>query len=362
MSELRNLLHEQADAARFTPPDLDAITRTGEARVRRRRAATGLAGLATAAVVGGVAVLLPGTDGSGGPEVAGDSAAGRPVSWATGSVLHLEGGESVDVGHEVAAYVRTSAGYLVADPGGTVWSVVGDRVEQVGRTSRDALRLAADEDGTRAAWLDVRRREVVVVDHAAPDAEPVRVPVEPSEKAYVPYLDTVDGATVHVSDSRGTVSIDLGTGAVTPVQRLGAGSGVADAEDGLLAVVDERGVTFGAAAGWETEGELLRVGFGDLGILSDDGRWYSQEGDEPRVHDTRGGARVDLDLDHEFATGYEWLGDSTLAVLAQRDADDPVELLRCTVPSGRCTHVVDLDLAFDDPGGFALPVGAALGG
>lgn len=104
--------------------------------------------------------------------------------------------------------------------------------------------------------------------------------------------------------------------------------------------------------------------YGSMGVFSPDARYYSSDADEPEVHDARTGRRIDFDLGgRTFATGYEWLDDETLAMLAAKGENGPVELLSCAVPEGSCTSVVDDLGTFEELlGHFQLPVGEAIEG
>ena len=146
---LKTLLDRQASSVAFASPDVDAITRTGGRRIRRRRAMAVLGGMTAVALVGGAAVVL-GDDGSGrDPVVASGDWAPAAVTWATGSTIHV-GDQTIDVGQVVRAYVRTSAGFVVLDDADVVYSVTGDGVTEIGRTTAtkpnnlDQQRLVAD--------------------------------------------------------------------------------------------------------------------------------------------------------------------------------------------------------------------------
>ena len=73
-----------------------------------------------------------------------------------------------------------------------------------------------------------------------------------------------------------------------------------------------------------------------------------------------------FDLDYGFATGYEWLDDSTLVMIAARRATDAAQavVLRCTVPAGTCEPASGELGTFTDlvRDGFALPTGEAVDG
>ncbi len=111
--KLKALLHEQAILPEFDPPDVAQLVEVGTRR-RRRRLTAVTGGVAAAAVVGALALA-----GANGDQTRSDDAPtapppGRTITWATGSTLHTQEGV-YDLGHPIAAYVRTSVGYVFTD-------------------------------------------------------------------------------------------------------------------------------------------------------------------------------------------------------------------------------------------------------
>ena len=109
MTDLPTLLHARADRAQFAPIDLDAVVRTGERRVRRRRLATYGGALAVAGAVGATALL---GGGSGTPRAVDPAspvpgAIAQHASWFLDGRLHHDG-TATDLGLDVVTYVRTS--------------------------------------------------------------------------------------------------------------------------------------------------------------------------------------------------------------------------------------------------------------
>ncbi|WP_244927685.1 hypothetical protein [Nocardioides sp. W7] len=345
--KLKTLLHDQAETIDFAGPDLDAITATGDRRVRRRRAAGLVGGLAALAVVGGVAVVsLSGDDG--GPQVAGEPLPTASLSWATGSTLHA-GGERADLGHRVAAYVGTDAGYVFTDGEGAVFSYSGGSVDRVGTTSAGMRpRLVADSTGTLAGWVDPSgdRPAFVVLDQATGDVQRYDDATAPgmgelADEKNPAYLYAIDQSTTYWRDSRGAVAVDLASGAATVLDpKARNGFDLIDVEAGVLAVYGDEGVEVGPS---RAQARPLPGVLDGSGVLSPDARFYAPDADELRVVDVATGADLALQLpaSYFFSTGYQWLDTDTLAVIALVDEDAPVSLLTCTVSAGTCTVVTD---------------------
>lgn len=358
--DLSQLLHERADTVHFTSPDLDVVFRDGARRIRRRRVGAVLGGAAVVAAIGGLGVTVLGSSTPDGAPVATDPAAPAaigpaPVTWAVGSELRSAGGAAVDAGVEIRSYVRTAAGFVLTGPDGTVFSLVDGERSELGRTDAGRGYLAGDADGTRAGWLDVSgdRPRFVVADLADGSVRSYDAQSGDGDPA---SFDALDGDTAYWRDDRGTVVVDLTTGdaaVLDPAAR--PGFDVIAAEDGVLA-------TDAGDPGTEVGDVLLPRVYGGLGVFSPQARWFTIDADEPRVFDVLSGEPVRLDLDAWFASGYEWLDDSTVALIAQQRRDTPVQLVTCTVPDGACT-VAAPDLGSFETlleGGFALPVGEAM--
>ncbi|MCW2797804.1 hypothetical protein [Nocardioides sp.] len=360
--KLKTLLHERAETVNFAVPDVDALTSSGDRRVRRRRGFSVLGGVAALALVGSLASTQLGGSGGGDDDlVADDPVTARVLTWAQGSVLHTPT-TSTDLGHRIRAYVSTSEGYVFTDGTGHVYSAVDGEVTEVGSITSKGPRLVADGDGTLAAWVDPSggRPAFVVVDQSTGETQRFEEPG--ATEVYA-----VDGATAYWRDDRGAVAVDLHSGATRVVNATpGTGAGVLAAEDGALAV--ERG-NAGDAANDGTvisrpDGDevILSDAYGSTAVFSTDARWVSVDADEPQVFDTRSGEPVSFDLQGRvFATGFEWLDATTLVMIASKNEAGPVELLSCTVPAGTCESTVSDLGTFDDfATTFALPVGVEL--
>lgn len=374
---LQSALSDRADDAGLQRPDPSDLVRRGRARVRRRRsaAAAGVGGLAAALAVGTVWLGGGGDDGRRAvdPATVGADLPLGSVTWTQGSVLHSPDG-TLDLGHVVIAYVATASGFVTVDPGGIVRSVTADGVVAVGRTPSELPRLVSDQDGTLAGWVDDRgdRPAFVVLDQADGALVTDDSGTAPgmgllADEADPAYLYALDGGQAYWRDQRGLVEFDVATGEAAVLDPgVRNGFDVSAVEDGLVAGLDgDRDVVYRAGSDPADGVALQGSGAGVSAVLSTDGRFVSLDGDEPQVFDTATGALIDLGLEPGFAAGYQWLDDTTLAVLRQAPSDrrsPPVQLLTCEVVAPRCEVVAQLP-AFDDlvgePGAFNLPNGSS---
>lgn len=372
--KLKDLMDDAADLD-FAPVDLDAVVRAGDRTVRRRRGITGLAALATAAVVGGVAYVgLAGDDGK--KEQAPVVSQGTSqVSYVLDGTLHTESG-SWELGHSVQAYVRTARGHVYVDDRGQLFPEGSDQV--IGRTDARRPRVVADDEGTLVGWIDTSGEKPAYVVHDLVTGRTQRFDEHTtagmgglgvdSSDPYAFYA--VDGRTAYFRDARGAVATDVDTGEATVLTDEAGAETILAVEDGRIASrtrpdpEDAEAPTLRISPGL-TGGVELHQAYGSQAFFSPGGRWITVDADEPNIFDTRTGERVELDVDGRFfANGYQWLDDSTVAVIAARSEESPrVELLRCTVPDGSCTVVFDDLGTFDElsGGSFALPVGEAIG-
>lgn len=362
--KLTTLLHDRAHATTFAPPDLDEVTRSGERTLRRRRSLTAVGGVAAVAAAVTAVAFVPGPAARDGAEVSGSDGAPASLTWVTGSTLHTAGEEDVDLGVPVHAYVRTSVGYVYADRSGTIhaWRL-GESV-QVGRADPRGLRLVSDGESDLVGWVQEQGPGATIVVHDQRAGSTVRLDrrSSPGLGPGPVALDAIDAGTVYWRDARGLVALELFPGDTEVLDPdPGEGTAVTDVEDGVFATHLGQGTVVGTSPG---EGVTLGGADGSVGTLSPDGRYYSSEGDQQAVFDTRTGEQLVLDLDLGFATGYEWLSASTLAVLAadRPQEDATAQLLECTVPDGSCSTVeADLGTFRELEGKVAFPTGQYAG-
>ena len=379
--KLKNLMHEQASAPHFDPVDVATLVGEGDRRVRRRRwalvgggaaAAVAVATLAPALLGGatGPGSLSPGTATDGYPVTNGDLPrdmfAQGAVTWAMDSVIHY-GDVTVDVGRPVDAFVRTEIGFVFASEG-EVWEVDGDQQRLVGAVDAKHPRLVSDEETPAAGWVDPtgERPAFVVFDQGTGATTAFDENTTPgmgslADEDDPAYFYAIDDGTAYWRDERGAVATDLAT---TEAEVIDAdarnGFDIVDVEDGLVAFSTQQGAFVGPSRG---EGVELEGAYGSMGDFSPAARYYASDADEAQVYDTRTGQQMRVDLPgYAFATGFGWVDDGTVVVLAAKTETSSAELLTCALPSGVCTAFVDDLGSFDQiTGSFQLPVGETIG-
>ncbi len=349
---LNDVMHDRADQLGAPELDLTEITRDGDRRVRRRR--TALAGsLAAAAAVAAVAVpaLLAGTDDPVRQDLVADGTASdpQPLSWISGSTLHRTGQPDVDLGVDVRAWVWVGDDIAFTDDAHRVRLWTGDALDVIGRTGAvraDRVDLVAD--GSLVGWVDAERGFI------AYDVATGRVSSTPAAPGAggPAEVTALDGDTLYGIDGRGTVAWRVGGGAeVLP----GSPGAVLDAEDGTTVRA-----TGGNRAVLARDGETIRLSTREFANLSPDGALVAVENDDlGQVVDAVTGEAVPFEHGHEWAVGYQWLDDTTLAVLAfdgiEEDSAQEAWLLTCEGRSGVCDGPgTEVPVGY---GHFQLPLG-----
>ena len=371
---LKQTMDERADRLGGVPVDLDAITREGDRRVRRRRLGGIAAGAVLAVAVTGVALpqVLGGGDAR---DHRGDVAVStaEPLTYAVGSVIHHDG-TTTDVGHPVWAFVQTSAGFVSTDKDGTVWSTTDSGTEQVGEgVDLDARRVLV-ADGSRVAWVQQSpdgSSELVVVDQAdgggtssgsgSSSGSTGRVPGSRG-----PGVDALDGDTVYYHDQEGLVAYDAATGDSRVLDPSGK-TIVEDAEGGLL--LHQREDSQRTVASTDIAATAPRLGT-DGGDLSPDARFVMSENSATRSDDftlLEVASGKDFapaqEKDYGFFLGYAWSGDDTYTAFGMQISEgEPVgsaiDLLTCSATERTCT-LVDRGLDFAK---LQFPIGEHVGG
>jgi hypothetical protein len=347
--KLKTLMDESADL-QFATPDLDAIVKAGDRKVRRRRLAVGTAGVALAAVAAIGIVLVAGhggTERSG--EVIDRTFESSDPMWTVGSILHTPD-QTYPLGHDVLALARTTAGVAYVGDDYRIYSFDGHDSKQIGTTSHDMPFLVSDTDGTLVGWVDGTGDKPAFVIHDLATGEESRYDEYTDAGA---YFFAIDGDTAYWLDSRGTVATDLDNGAATILAASPDPRFVMSAENGVVVqlIEDRHGGDLGTDVVGADGQVLLKHGDTEtVGALSPDGRWGSSF-DSASVVEIATGRQVRLRAGTD-ALGYDWLGDSTVMVIAD-GRDDTAQLLRCEVPAGTCTAVGSLDAENADH--FALP-------
>lgn len=362
--KLKQVLHAHASAPQFAPVDLDALVADGDRRVRRRRWSGAAAGAAVVAgaVVAGILVSGSGSDSRTIQPAEDPAGSGRQVTWSTGSVIH-EGDASIDVGHVVDAYVETSRGYVFADPGGTVYSVNGGEVTEIGTTPTKGMHLVSDPDNPYAGWVEVHdghpgfmihdqgsRTTTRVDEHTRPGQNTIRDTDDPA------YFYAIDDTTAYWRDERGAVAVSVKDGSLLRVVDAEARNGfaIAAAENSVLAFPGD-GTLIGPSP--DRSVRLPEV-YGSIGAFSPGALYYSSDADEPSVWDLTSRERVDVPglADYGFAAGFSWLDEATLVFIAMADPEgDRIELVSCEIPVGACETATE----FGTGETFRIPVGTS---
>ncbi len=398
---LKQIMDEHADRLEDGGPDLGAILNDGRARARRRRAGVGAAGLVVAATAAAIVVpmLVGGAQGDRqGTEVAGSSV--PAMSWAEGSTIHAAG-ETVDVGHEIHAYVATDRGYAVVDPDGVVWSWTSGETSRVGQV-RDLWDRVLVADGDHVAWLDVSTDEpkFVVLDQGTGDRVAVAAEVPDVMKtgaaraddgneqvaglddAYVEVgVAALDERLLWVSDTRGVLAVDFLDPhlAVEVFAARSEGYVVDDAESGRVLLSRSETEDASADFGDETVVSPIRldpsaplpVRGGDLApgarhVMSENS---ASSSDDFTLVDLERDAKIEVDAnsEYDFFTGFAWIdADSFVAVGMDETGNDDeewtAELLTCVVSTATCEVWAGGPGSFDETTvGFQLPIGEHIG-
>lgn len=215
---LKTVLDREASSVAFAPPDVDAIT--GAGRRRGPPAAggrPGLTGVVAVALVRGGAVVM-GDGGDGESVVASGDGSGAAVSWAVGSTIHV-GDDTIEVGHPIRAYVRTSAGFVVLDGVDNVWSVTDDGVTEIGRMTSlrpdnlDKQLLASDPRGSLAGWVgEDLSGDLIVETYDQETGESRSFPVPGARPPDDSVFFAIDDRTGYWRTPTGVVAVDLDSG------------------------------------------------------------------------------------------------------------------------------------------------------
>lgn len=361
---LKDVMTERADRLDSPAVDVEAITRTGVRRVRRRQIAVA-SGVAVAAIAVGVLQPWPGDNQGGENRFAGEG--DTQVTWAEGSVVHGE--QDVDLGHEIYAYVQTDRGYASTDEAGTVWSWTGGEPAKVGEGNTGLQRLRAD--GDLVAWVEFRdgeKPEFVVLDQATGEVTRNSDATHPGmdgvgEGKDFALVYAVDRRSVYWHDQRGLVRFDVDTAKSTVLGNATTGWDVTDVDRGVLvyeaAAEDGGTVTVVSSKYGQTEPIYPVYDGGDLSPQAT--YLMSENGDDFVVLDRA--SREDFTpaekKDYFFLTGYRWVDDDTYAAIALTSEDDPTpSLLRCEVVARSCSVVVK---ELPRIGSFQLPYGEPVG-
>jgi hypothetical protein len=380
---LKSVLTEQAASVAFKPPDLDAIARDNGRRVRRRRAVTALAAVAVVAVAGAAVVLS-------GPASRRPDAPAAPwpvtVSWALGSTIH-NGDDTIEVGHEVRAFVRTSVGFVTLDSAGNVYSVTSRGVTQVGRAlivavdGAEQRGLVSDPHGSLVGWIGVDQAGVLPRVHDQATGQTRSYGTAGTAGPGLTTFFAIDGRTAYVRVAAGVFAVDLDTGAERPLAS-GEPAGnfeIWSVEQGVLAFsrYHQIGNVTWLAVGRSVD-DVREYGFpenteADDGVrLSPTGAWlsyllYEFDGSpiydkvravRAQVRDAGTGEQVTLDLPPgTFGVPAVWLDDTTVQLLVIGPAPGQGNMYTCVVPSGSCDVAAELPADALEDSALVLPTG-----
>ncbi|MGH3333446.1 MAG: hypothetical protein ACRDPJ_19285 [Nocardioidaceae bacterium] len=382
---LKSVMREHADSATPPQPDLDAIVTAGDRRTRRTRMAAGLgvAAVVTAAVAVPSALTL---DRATDAPVASTQGAEQGVyadrlpTYSLGSVIHY-GGTTVDVHDQVASFVQTDDGFVYATKNGEVHFADGRTTEKIGRTSTDGLYLKADDSGSTVAWVEFPEGEApeFVVYDTGMRAEVLRTS-QGNTAGMTSFRDTdaayifgVDGDDVYWRSGDGLVRYDLQTGESEVLSADANPFDVSDVANGHIAHLIRR--DGGEASALRVSTDLNEpakpLPSGWNGYLSPDATYIAvDQADEMAVYDVATHEDVSPDTQgYAFVAGYAWLDDRTVMMIGMEkpEKSEPIDILRCSVPSGTCEVVEDDVAVFDDDsavsdlGLLSLPVGETVG-
>jgi hypothetical protein len=365
---LKQTMDERADRLGGIPVDLEAITREGDRRVRRRRSVTaGVAGVLVTA-----AIMIPfvvNRDTGGVPDDRDRVAVGTAprLSYAVGSVIHHDG-RTTDVGHRVRAFVATGKGFVSVDPKGVVWSTVGSQTTQVGKNVTGSGRVLVG-DGDWVGWVERPRDATptfVFVNQAEDDG--LTIAESDAEHADQWSVRAIDGDTAYYQTSRGTLSQPLvGRHRATTLSTDDKVT-IDDVEDGviLFEVEGPQGrVRTYAGTDLADRGTPLKNEGGDLSpgathVMSENSATRSDDFTLRRLDDGADAAPKQ-EQDYGFFLGYAWVDDDTYTAFGIASVADEgattIDLLTCSAADRRC-EVEKRDL---DWKGIQFPIGEHVG-
>ncbi len=225
----------------------------------------------------------------------------------------------------------------------------------------------ADGDGAFAAWVDPssERPRFVALDQSTNERSVFADHIDPgmgtlADDGDPAYLYGIDGRTAYWRDNRGAVAVDLDTGDARVIDAAARnGFDILGVEDEVIAF--NAGAAGTAVGTTRADAITLPEVYGSSATFSPGATWVSIDADLPEVYQVGTGERVALDIEGRlFATGYEWLDEDTLAMIAARDESSGFELLTCSMRSGGCITAVP-QIGAGDPPDFVLPIGETFG-
>ncbi len=367
---IKETLTEHADAVTEPALDLDAVMRTGDLRIKRRRLATRLAVAAAAvAVVAGGITAVRVVDDSAPPAGQPGNFTERRPTYAKDAEIHF-GSETIAVGKdEIATFVQTDAGFVYVTTAGTVKAADGRRVTQLG-AGNTIKRLTVDDAGTLVGWVDSGkpRPEFVVYDVAA-RREIVRtaqgtVANPPEDKR--PRVSAIDDGFAYFSTGTAIYRWNLATGANSVIDPKAGPEKLQRVDAGQFTweVLQPPNQTQQIAVGTDLRKPPTEVYDGWTSNVSPSARYLMTDmADEVRLFDLRTGQQLPLKFPgYVLIVPTQWQGDGSFyAVGFSQDETAPVDLLKCSTSKLTCTvEVARFAPSPSEKAGFQLPVGFPL--
>jgi hypothetical protein len=368
---IKETLTEQADAVTEPGLDLDAVMRTGDRRIRRRKVGSVLAVAAASVAVlaGGITVLHVVSDEPAPPAGQPMNFTERRPTYAMDGKIHF-GSETIGVGKdELAAFVQTDAGFVYVTPDGTVNATDGRRTTKIG-SGNTTKRLTADDNGTLVGWVDSgpKRPEFVVYDVAA-RREVVRTALgtvanAPEDK--LPRVSAIDDGFAYFSTGTGVYRRNLATGANSVIDPKAGPEKLQAVDAGQFTweVLQPPGQTQQIAVGTDLRKPPAKVYDGWTSNVSPGARFLMTDmADEVRLFDLRTGQQLPLKFPgYTLIVPTQWQGDGSFyAVGFSQDEKAPVDLLKCSTSALTCeVEVARFAPSPSEQVGFQLPVGFVL--
>jgi hypothetical protein len=340
---LKDVMTERAAAVPPAALDLEAIVRTGNRRIRRRRVAG--AAVAVTALAGGVLYGIP-TQDSSLPPAGPPSFTERRVTYGAGDRIHY--GDTVISldGHRMASFVQTDSGFVFVEQSGDVYLADGLEVTKIGTGNR-YQRLAADDTGSWVGWVDYQRVPEFVVYDAGTRRELLRTSEGNTSGMTAndnrARLVAIDDGVVYFRAAAGIYSWKLDPGEVRLV-KPGAGASWLDDIAGGRFAFQQRDLVVSTNLNATTpvlDGSWAQLSPSGTRVATEQG---DSKGEANLLYDAETGrflGRTRSDEGHRIVLLYQWIDDeSFVAVGSMKSDDSPVDLLTCTVTSLSCKVTV----------------------
>ena len=367
---LKDTLTERAAAVAEPPLDLDAIIRTGNTRIRRRRTLTITAVVAASALVlaGGVVTAKNLADPEPGPAGGVPSFKERRPTFATGGQIHF-GADVIKVGPDrISSFVQTDAGFAFSTSDGTVYFTAGRGNLKIGGGNK-RQELAADDDGTVVGWVDASApvRQFVLYDVASGE-ELARTPTgnqagQPPNPDREPRIIAIDNNQAYLAALDGLHRWDIARSTDTLLAAGLSPRTLVDVANGQLAytVKDPQGGSITGIAVAPKLGSSQVIAGETDGNLSPDGKhFFAESGNETYLFATDGSGEIKLNgAAHGLMFLSAWLDNDRFTTVGMKTMDDedrtPLDLMACSVKTATCTVAVPRFAPY--PPDHGIPIG-----